>query len=213
PQSPYRPWPPGRVGSPLAARPAARDPPCPHPPPGPPVVGRPRTPTAHGSSSASSGSRSPPSTGVRTPSSPGRARNGSSRGWRWPAAPGCPATGTPASCGPTRPPRRPAPTCASCCTTCARRCRARSWRPTAPGCAADAAVRCYGGDVLAACDDEWTVAVREQLRRRAVELLARLAARADAERRDADAERHARRLLAVDPLHEPACRLLMGTLA
>lgn len=78
---------------------------------------------------------------------------------------------------------------------------------------ADAAVRCYGGDLLPACDDEWTVAVREQLRRRAVELLARLAARADAERRDADAERHARRLLAVDPLHEPACRLLMGTLA
>lgn len=76
----------------------------------------------------------------------------------------------------------------------------------------ETAVRCYGGDLLPACEDDWSVAVRERLRRLAVELLAGLAARAAAELRDTAVLRHARRLLAIDALHEPACRLLMDAL-
>lgn len=75
----------------------------------------------------------------------------------------------------------------------------------------EGAVRCYGGDLLPACEDDWTVAVRERLRRLAVEVLAGLAARAGAEH-DPAVLRHARRLLAIDALHEPACRLLMDAL-
>ncbi|GAA5137153.1 ATP-binding protein [Pseudonocardia adelaidensis] len=77
----------------------------------------------------------------------------------------------------------------------------------------ETAARCYGGDLLPACEDDWTVAVRERLRRLAVEVLAGLAARADAERRDPAVLQHARRLLGIDALHEPACRMLMGALA
>jgi DNA-binding SARP family transcriptional activator/tetratricopeptide (TPR) repeat protein len=77
----------------------------------------------------------------------------------------------------------------------------------------DSAVRCYGGDLLPASEDDWVVAERERLRRLAVDLLAGLAAHADAERRDGEAVDHARRLLAIDALHEPACRLLMRALA
>jgi DNA-binding SARP family transcriptional activator/tetratricopeptide (TPR) repeat protein len=76
----------------------------------------------------------------------------------------------------------------------------------------DTAVRCYAGDLLPACDDDWTVAVRERLRRTAVEALAGLAARAGAEHRDADVLRYVRKLLTIDALHEPACRLLMEAL-
>ncbi|MFC5948011.1 ATP-binding protein [Pseudonocardia lutea] len=67
----------------------------------------------------------------------------------------------------------------------------------------------YGGDLLPAVEDDWVVAERERLRRRAVEALARLAAAAEAERRDDEVIGHARRLLRLDPLHEPAGRLLM----
>ncbi len=77
---------------------------------------------------------------------------------------------------------------------------------------AETAVRCYGGDLLPACEDDWVVAERERLRRLAVEMLAELADQADAEHRDADVARYARRLLAIDALHEPACRLLMDAL-
>ncbi|MHA6625867.1 ATP-binding protein [Pseudonocardia sichuanensis] len=76
-----------------------------------------------------------------------------------------------------------------------------------------AAVRCYGGDLLPACDDEWVVAERERLRLLAVEALAGLAVHADAEHRDTDVVAYARRLLGIDALHEPTCRLLMRTLA
>ena len=77
---------------------------------------------------------------------------------------------------------------------------------------AETAARCYGGDLLPACEDDWVVAERERLRRLAVEMLAGLAGRADAERRDAAVVEHARRLLTIDALHEPACRLLMHAL-
>ncbi|TQM44188.1 transcriptional activator [Pseudonocardia cypriaca] len=76
----------------------------------------------------------------------------------------------------------------------------------------EAAVRCYGGDLLPACDDDWTVAERERLRRLAVDALARLAGRAAARRDDPVVVEHARRLLMIDPLHEPGCRLLMEAL-
>jgi DNA-binding SARP family transcriptional activator/tetratricopeptide (TPR) repeat protein len=78
---------------------------------------------------------------------------------------------------------------------------------------AEAAADCYGGDLLPACEDDWTVAVRERLRRLAVEQLAGLAAGAHAEGRDDAVLRYARRLLAIDELHEPVCRLLMDALA
>jgi DNA-binding SARP family transcriptional activator len=76
----------------------------------------------------------------------------------------------------------------------------------------ETAVRCYGGDLLPACEDDWVVAERERLRRLAVDVLAGLAGCADAEHRDADVVGHTRGLLAIDALHEPACRLLMNAL-
>ncbi|OZM78379.1 AAA family ATPase [Pseudonocardia sp. MH-G8] len=76
-----------------------------------------------------------------------------------------------------------------------------------------AAVRCYGGDLLPACDDEWVVAERERLRLLAVDACAGLAVHADAEHRDADVVTYSRLLLGIDALHEPTCRLLMRTLA
>jgi DNA-binding SARP family transcriptional activator len=77
----------------------------------------------------------------------------------------------------------------------------------------ETAARCYGGDLLPVCEGDWVVAERERLRRIAVEVLAGLAADADSEGRDADVVGQARRLLAIDALHEPACRLLMSALA
>jgi DNA-binding SARP family transcriptional activator/tetratricopeptide (TPR) repeat protein len=74
------------------------------------------------------------------------------------------------------------------------------------------AARHYGGDLLPACDDDWVVAERERLRRLAVDVLAGLASEAAAQRSDADVVEHARRLLTIDALHEPACRLLMDAL-
>ena len=75
------------------------------------------------------------------------------------------------------------------------------------------AVGSYGGVLLPDCDDDiWVEGERERLRRLAVETLAGLAAEADAEHRDSDAVRYARRLLQIDPLHEPGCRLLMRAL-
>ncbi|GAA2901548.1 AAA family ATPase [Pseudonocardia halophobica] len=67
----------------------------------------------------------------------------------------------------------------------------------------------YGGDLLPGLDDDWVVEERERLRRRAVEALAGLASAAEAGRCDDDVIRHTRRLLRLDPLHEPAGRLLM----
>ena len=75
------------------------------------------------------------------------------------------------------------------------------------------AVGSYGGVLLPDCDDDiWVEAERERLRRLAVETLAGLAADADVEHRDSDVVGYARDLLRIDPLHEPACRLLMRAL-
>jgi DNA-binding SARP family transcriptional activator len=74
------------------------------------------------------------------------------------------------------------------------------------------AVGSYGGDLLPGFDDDWVVEERERLRRRAVEALAGLATAAEAEGRDTEVIEHARRLLRLDPLHEPAVRLLMRAL-
>ncbi|MFC5995260.1 ATP-binding protein [Pseudonocardia hispaniensis] len=76
-----------------------------------------------------------------------------------------------------------------------------------------AAVRHYGGDLLPDCPDDWVLAERERLRRLSVDALAELAGSAAAEGRDADAVDHAHQLLRIDPLHEPAYRLLMTALA
>ena len=75
------------------------------------------------------------------------------------------------------------------------------------------AVAGYGGDLLPGVDDDWVVGERERLRRLAVEALAGLAAAADAGSRDGEVVEHARHLLRLDPLHEPAARLLMRALA
>ena len=75
------------------------------------------------------------------------------------------------------------------------------------------AIESYGGVLLPGCtDDDWVEAERERLRRLAVEALAGLAEEADAEHRDADVVGLTRNLLRIDPLHEPAHRLLMGAL-
>ncbi|MFN2607365.1 MAG: AAA family ATPase [Acidimicrobiales bacterium] len=76
-----------------------------------------------------------------------------------------------------------------------------------------AAVRHYGGALLPACYDDWVLAERERLRLLAVDALADLATSAYLERRDDEAVDHARHLLRIDPLHEPAYRLLMDALA
>lgn len=75
------------------------------------------------------------------------------------------------------------------------------------------AVRHYGGPFLPACYDDWVLAERERLRSLAVEAFTRLAVLADDDRRDGEVVDHARRLLRIDPLHEPAYRLLMQALA
>jgi DNA-binding SARP family transcriptional activator/tetratricopeptide (TPR) repeat protein len=75
------------------------------------------------------------------------------------------------------------------------------------------AIESYGGDLLPGVEDDWVVRERERLRRLAVEALAGLAAAADADSHDAEVVEHARHLLQLDPLHEPAGRLLMRALA
>jgi len=76
-----------------------------------------------------------------------------------------------------------------------------------------AAVRHYGGALLPACYDDWVLAERERLRCLAVDALAHLAASASDDLRDDDVIEHARNLLRIDPVHEPAYRLLMEALA
>jgi DNA-binding SARP family transcriptional activator/tetratricopeptide (TPR) repeat protein len=75
------------------------------------------------------------------------------------------------------------------------------------------AVESYGGDLLPGVDDDWVVGERERLRRLAVEALAGLATAAESGCRDSEVVEHARHLLRLDPLHEPAGRLLMRALA
>jgi DNA-binding SARP family transcriptional activator len=75
------------------------------------------------------------------------------------------------------------------------------------------AMSSYGGDLLPSCDDDWVVAERERLRRLAIEALWSLATSAEAAGHDPDVVEQTRRLLQIDALHEPACRLLMQALA
>ena len=76
-----------------------------------------------------------------------------------------------------------------------------------------AAVRHYGGDLLPACYDDWLTAERERLRSLAIDALTGLALEANEEGRDDAAVDHARHLLRIDALHEPAYRVLMEALA
>ncbi len=78
---------------------------------------------------------------------------------------------------------------------------------------AAAAVRHYGGDLLPACYDDWVTAERERLRSLAIDALTGLALEANEEGRDNAAVDHARHLLRIDLLHEPAYRVLMEALA
>ncbi|HEV2809500.1 MAG TPA: bacterial transcriptional activator domain-containing protein [Acidimicrobiales bacterium] len=76
-----------------------------------------------------------------------------------------------------------------------------------------AAVRHYGGDFLPACYDDWVTAEGQRLRSLSIDALTRLAVEANEEGRDNEAVGHARDLLRVDDLHEPAYRVLMEALA
>ncbi|MGH3963419.1 MAG: ATP-binding protein [Pseudonocardiaceae bacterium] len=76
-----------------------------------------------------------------------------------------------------------------------------------------AAVRHYGGALLPGCYDDWVLAERERLRCLAVDALAHLAMSASDDLRDGDVIAHSRNLLRIDPVHEPAYRLLMDALA
>ncbi len=71
----------------------------------------------------------------------------------------------------------------------------------------------YRGALLPASYDDWVLAERERLRGFAVDTLSALVASADRARRDDDVVNHARHLLRIDPLHEPAYRGLMAALA
>jgi DNA-binding SARP family transcriptional activator/energy-coupling factor transporter ATP-binding protein EcfA2 len=72
------------------------------------------------------------------------------------------------------------------------------------------AVDLYGGDLLAAYDDEWLVIERERLRARYVDALLGLAVARRRERDFADSIRYAERLLGVDDLREDALRELVA---
>jgi len=100
--------------------------------------------------------------------------------------------------------------------------RTLQWRPDAPirldvaefeaALERDApaeAVALYGGDLLEGSYDDWVLEPREDLRRRLLEALDRLATELAARGEHAEAIRHAERLQREDPLSEPAYRLLM----
>lgn len=79
--------------------------------------------------------------------------------------------------------------------------------------ALEEAAALYQGDLLPDCYDDWVLEEREQLRQRCVRALDDLAELLEARRAYADAARHARRLLQLDPLHEATYRRLMRLLA
>jgi DNA-binding SARP family transcriptional activator len=72
------------------------------------------------------------------------------------------------------------------------------------------AVELYRGDLLEGAQDEWLLGEREQLRRRYLGALERLATLLAARGDHAEAIAHAEQLLRADPLHEQAYRVLMG---
>jgi DNA-binding SARP family transcriptional activator len=75
--------------------------------------------------------------------------------------------------------------------------------------ALERACRLYRGDLLPSCDDEWIRVERDRLRQRFLESLSRQIALFEQERAFAAALESAQRLLAVDPLNEPAWRSLI----
>ncbi|HLY21059.1 MAG TPA: AAA family ATPase [bacterium] len=79
--------------------------------------------------------------------------------------------------------------------------------------ALEEAVALYPGDLLPDSYDDWVLEERERLRQRCVRALEDLAELLEARRAYADAARHARRLLQLDPLHEATYRRLMRLLA
>jgi DNA-binding SARP family transcriptional activator len=102
--------------------------------------------------------------------------------------------------------------------------RSLRWRPDAParvdvlvfrdGIASDdleSAVTEYGGDFLSACYDDWSLAERDRLRSVAVEALMRLAERAAESGLDGATVEYCRRLLQLEPFHEPSYALLIRT--
>jgi DNA-binding SARP family transcriptional activator/class 3 adenylate cyclase len=78
--------------------------------------------------------------------------------------------------------------------------------------ALERAVACYTGDLLPDCYDEWVQPVREQLRERLIEALARLVALYERGDELATAITHARRLASLDPLNEIAALQLVQLL-
>jgi DNA-binding SARP family transcriptional activator len=71
------------------------------------------------------------------------------------------------------------------------------------------AMAIYRGDLLPGCDAPWVRPLRDSLRRRAVDALARLVQILTNERAFAEAIEQARRLLRLDPLHEATWCALM----
>jgi len=73
----------------------------------------------------------------------------------------------------------------------------------------EAAIDAYGGDLLPNSVEEWLLFERERLREQYAAALERLIARRERERNFGDALRLSRRLLGLDPIAEPAHRLVM----
>ncbi len=73
----------------------------------------------------------------------------------------------------------------------------------------EAAVAAYTGDLLPNCAEEWLLFERERLREQYASALEQVIARRERQRDYADALRLARRLLALDPIAEPAHCLVM----
>ena len=71
------------------------------------------------------------------------------------------------------------------------------------------AVRCYSGDLLPACYDDWVLAERAKLRAEAYRALLRLAGEAAARDEHNVTIRHVQRLLELEPTDEAAVRLQM----
>ncbi len=75
--------------------------------------------------------------------------------------------------------------------------------------AAERAVEAYGGDLLPGFYDDWVVAARDQLRRRCVGLLERLASSGEERDELTEAVEHMRRRVELEPFEEPGYRRLM----
>ncbi|MBN1660237.1 MAG: tetratricopeptide repeat protein [Anaerolineae bacterium] len=79
--------------------------------------------------------------------------------------------------------------------------------------ALECAASLHAGDLLPNCYDDWVLAERERLRRRALYGLEQLAAILEEQHAYKEAARHVEHLLRLDPLHEQGYRQLMRLLA